>query len=138
MTVPLWLRCLIAVVLVASLAAAFWGRPPRRRPRVATWRRLAASAAACYAAGCAALFLDKAELSAALIGVGVEALSVAAWLGRALGNDDDGGGGGGGSDDDDPSDRDGGRPGDAWDPSDDQQFWDYVARRERDREPVPG
>jgi hypothetical protein len=132
--VPLWLRCLLAAVLIVSLALAFWARPPRRRPRAGTWRRIAAGAAACYGAGCGALLLGEAVVSAALVGAGVEALSVAAWLGRALGDDGDGEGGGG-SDDDDPTDRDSGGSGDGWDPSDDQQFWDYVDRRERGREP---
>jgi hypothetical protein len=136
MVVPLWLRFLLAGVLVASLAAAFWGRPPRRRPRPATWRRLAMAAGLCYATGCGALLMDEAALSAALVGLGVEALSVAAWLGRSLGDDSDGEGGGGG--DDDPTDRDGGAPGDGWRPEDDRAFWDHVARGDRDREPVPG
>ena len=35
-----------------------------------------------YGAGCAALLLDEAAISAALVGVGVETLSVVAWLGR--------------------------------------------------------
>ena len=134
MVVPLWLRLAFAAILVASLAAAFWGRPPRRRARPATWRRLAGAAALCYAAGCTALLLDEAALSAVLVGVGVETLSVAAWLGRSLGDDSDGEGGGGG--DDDPTDRDGGAPGDGWRPEDERAFWDHVARRERD--PVAG
>ena len=135
MVVPLWLRFVLAGILVASLAAAFWGRPPRRRARPTTWRRLAAAAGICYAAGCVALLLDEAALSAVLVGVGVEALSVAAWLGRSLGDDSDGDGGGGG--DDDPTDRDGGAPGDGWRPEDDRAFWDHVAQRERGREPIP-
>ena len=133
--VPLWLRCLLAAVLIVSLALAFWARPPRRRPRVGTWRRIAAGAAACYGAGCGALLVGEAAISAALVGVGVEALSVAAWLGRALGEDDGDGGGGGGSDDDDPTDRDKGGSGDGWDPRDEQEFWDYVARQDRERVP---
>lgn len=134
MVVPLWLRFLLAGILVASLAAAFWGRPPRRRARPATWRRLAIGAALCYVAGCGALLLDETALAAGLVGVGVESLSLAAWLGRSLGDDSDGEGGGG--DDDDPTDRDGGAPGDGWRPEDDRAFWDHVARRERD--PIPG
>lgn len=135
MVVPLWLRILLAGVLVASLAGAFWGRPPRRRPRPVTWRRLATAAALCYGAGCGALLLDEAALSVALVGVGVEALSVAAWLGRSLDDDSDGEGGGGGGDD--PTDRGGGAPGDGWRPEDDRAFWDHVARRDRDRDRDP-
>jgi hypothetical protein len=129
--VPLWLRCLLAAVLIVSLALAFWARPPRRRPRAGTWRRIAGGAAACYGAGCGALLLGEAVVSAALVGVGVEALSVAAWLGRALGDDGDGDGGGG-RDDDDPTDHGSGGSGDGWDPDDDKQFWDYVDRRDRE------
>src|SRR5260370_7269924 len=80
MVVPLWLRFAFAGVLVISMAAAFWGRPPRRRPQPTTWRRLAGTAAACYGAGCGALLFDEPALSAALVGAGVETLSVAAWL----------------------------------------------------------
>jgi len=136
MVVPLWLRFVFAGVLVVSMAAAFWGRPPSRRPRPTTWRRLAAGAAACYGAGCGALLFDEAALSAALVGLGVETLSVAAWLGRSMGDDGDGEGGGG-SDGDDPTDRDPGTPGDGWSPQDDQAFWDYVSGG-RDREPIAG
>ncbi|MDQ6749929.1 MAG: hypothetical protein M3Z33_04135 [Actinomycetota bacterium] len=136
MVVPLWVRFVLAGIVVASLAAAFWGRPPRRRPKLVTWRCLATAAALCYAAGCGALLLDEAALSAAFVGMGVESLSVAAWLGRSLDDDSDGDGGGGNGHD--PSDRDGGAPGDGWRPEDDRAFRDHVARRERDCEPVPG
>jgi len=136
MVVPLWLRFTFAGVLVISMAAAFWGRPPRRRPHPTTWRRLAGAAAACYGAGCGALLFDEPALSAALVGAGVETLSVAAWLGRSMGDDGDGEGGGG-DDGDDPTDRDPGTPGDGWSPRDDQAFWDYVSRK-RDREPIAG
>ena len=136
MVVPLWLRFAFAGVLVVSMAAAFWGRPPRRRPQPTTWRRLAGGAAACYGAGCCALLFDEAALSAALVGVGVETLSVAAWLGRSMGDDGEGEGGGG-DDGDDPTDRDPGTPGDGWSPQDDQAFWDHVSRR-GDRQPIAG
>ena len=136
MVVPLWLRFAFAGVLVISMAAAFWGRPPRRRPQPTTWRRLAGTAAACYGAGCGALLFDEPALSAALVGVGVETLSVAAWLGRSMGDEGEGEGGGG-DDGDDPTDRDPGTPGDGWNPQDDQAFWDYVSRK-GNREPVAG
>jgi hypothetical protein len=140
--VPLWLRCVFAAVLVATMALAFWGRPPRRRPAPRTWRRLAGIGAAFYGAGCAALLADEPVISAALVGVGVETLSVVAWLGRGLGgeDEDDGGGGGGGSDPDDrdkDGDGDGDGPPDAWRPSDERAFWDYVSRH-RPRDPVAG
>jgi hypothetical protein len=140
--VPLWLRCLFAAVLVVTMALAFWGRPPRRRPRPRTWRRLAAAGATLYGAGCAALVADEAAISAALVGVGVETLSVVAWLGRGTGEDDDDEGGGGGGDPDD-RDRDGDGDGDGegpggWRPADERAFWDYVTRRGRPRDPVAG
>src|SRR4051812_48647119 len=108
--VPLWLRCVFAAVLVTTMTLAFWGRPPRRRPAPRVWRRLAAVGAAFYGVGCAALLADEAVISAALVGVGVETLSVVAWLGRGLGGeeDDDGGGGGGSGG---PGDRGRGRGG---------------------------
>jgi hypothetical protein len=139
--VPMWLRCLFAAALVATMALAFWGRPPRRRPAPRTWRRLAGAGAAFYGAGCAALLADEAVISAALVGVGVETLSVVAWLGRGLGgeDEDDGGGGGGHPDDPDSSDRDGDGDGpDAWRTADDRAFWDYVERGGRPHEPVAG
>jgi len=137
--VPLWLRLVVAVVLVGTMVLAFWGRPPSRRPRPATWRRLAGAGAVCYCAGCAALLADEPALSAALVGVGVETLSVVAWLGRGLGGEDDDGGGGGGEPDD-PDDRncggDGEGPPEGWKPADEREFWDYVSRGGSPREPV--
>src|SRR3954468_24421605 len=124
--VPLWLRCVFAAVLVTTMTLAFWGRPPRRRPAPRVWRRLAGVGAVFYGAGCAALLADEAVVSAALVGVGVETLSVVAWLGGALGGDDDGGGGGGGGASDDPAsgarDGDGDGPPDAWRPAGERAF----------------
>jgi hypothetical protein len=135
--VSLWVRCVFAAALVLTMVLAFWGRPPRRRPRMGTWRGLAGVGAAFYLAGCAALLLDEAVISAALVGIGVEALSVVAWLGRALGDDDGGGGGDNDGDDPDSGDRgDGDGPPEGW-LFDERAFWDYVARRERDRPREP-
>jgi hypothetical protein len=136
--VPLWLRCAFVVVLIATMVLAFWGRPPRRRPRPAIWRRLAGVGAVFYGAGCAALLLDEAAISAALVGVGVETLSVVAWLGRGMGGEDDDGGGGGdgrgpGSDD---QGGDGDGPEGGWGPHDESDFWDYVSRRGKPRQPA--
>ena len=131
--VPLWLRFLFVALLLVTMALAFWGRPPRRRPRPATWRGLAGVGAVLYGAGCGALIVDQAAISAALVGLGVETLSVVAWLGRGLGGDDDDGGGS----DDDGSDPDSGQDGDGdgpegrWSPHDERDFWDYVSRRDR-------
>nr|MDQ6915570.1 hypothetical protein [Actinomycetota bacterium] len=98
--------------------------------------------AAFYGAGCAALLVDAVVISAVLVGVGVETLSVVAWLGRGLSGEDDegGGGGGGGSDDPDSGDRDGDGDGptDSWRPSDERAFWDYVSHGHRPRDPVAG
>jgi hypothetical protein len=94
-----------------------------------------------YCAGCAALLADQGVIAAARVGVGVETLSVVAWLGRGLGGEDeDGGGGGPGSDDPDSGNRDGDGDGptDAWRPSDERAFWDYVGRHGRPRDPVAG
>ena len=137
--VPLGLRCAFVAVLVATMALAFWGRPPRRPPRPSTWRRLAGAGVLCYGAGCGALLLDEAAISAALVGVGVETLSGVAWLGRGLGGDDGGGGGGGdGGDEPDAGDRggDGDGPEDVWGPEDERALRDYLGRARRPREPV--
>jgi len=138
--IPLWLRAVFAGLLVMTMALAFWGRPPRRRPRPRPWRRLAGAGAMFYGVGCAALLADAALVSAALVGVGVETLSVVAWLGRGLGGEDDDGGGGGSSDDPDSGDQDGDGDGppDSWRPSDELAFWDYVSHGDRPREPVAG
>jgi hypothetical protein len=138
---PLWLRCLFVAVLVATMALAFWGRPPRRRPRPATWRSLAGLGVVFYGGGCAALLVDEAAISAALVGAGVETLSVVAWLGRGLSGEDDGGGGGGGGGEDPGSggeDGDGSRPDGQWGPTDERDFWDYVSRGGRSRDPIAG
>lgn len=139
--VPLWLRCSFVAVLIVTMALAFWGRPPRRRTRPATWRRLASAGALCYGAGCGALLLDEAAISAALVGVGVETLSVVAWLGRGLGGEEDDGGGGGGDGqgpDSDGHDGGGDEPDGSWGPTDDRDFWEHVSRGGRRREPIAG
>lgn len=139
--VPLWLRVAFVAVLVVTMALAFWGRPPRHRPRPTTWRSLAGLGVLFYAAGCAALLLEEVAISAALVGIGVETLSVVAWLGRGLGGeDDDGGGGGGGGRGPDSDDHggDGDGPDGLWSPTDERAFWDYASGRRRPREPVAG
>src|SRR3954468_22648968 len=138
--VPLWLRCVFAAVLVATMALAFWGRPPRRRPTPRVWRRLAGGGAVFYGAGCVALLANEAVMSAALVGVGVETLSVVAWLGRGLGgeDDDDGGGGAAGRGPDAGAPGDGDGRDDRWRPDDERAFWDHVSRRPGRREPVAG
>src|SRR4051794_6597997 len=70
-SIPVWLRLAFAALLLITIAVAFVGRPPRRRPGRRTWRRLAGVGAACYGIGCGALLLvDDPALSAALVGVG--------------------------------------------------------------------
>lgn len=135
---PLWLRFGFVTVLVLTMVLAFWGRPPRRRPRPLTWRGLTALAGLCYGAGCAALLLDEVAISAALVGMGVETLSVVAWLGRGLGEDDDDGGGGSDRDPDSgDQDGDGDGPEGGWNLDDERDFWDYVNRPPRSRPRTP-
>jgi hypothetical protein len=126
--VPVWMRFAFAVVLILTMVIAFWGRPPRRRTSPALWRRLAGCGAVMYTAGCGALLMDETVISAALVGAGVETLSVVAWLGRGFGEDDDGGGGGS---DDDPDSGDRGDDGDngpQWNVDDERAFRDYARR----------
>jgi hypothetical protein len=80
--------------------------------------------------------MDEAAISAALVGVGVETLSLVAWLGRGLGDDEDDGGGGGGRGPDSDDEDDGEGPDDGWSPHDERDFWDYVSRGRHPREPV--
>jgi hypothetical protein len=130
--VPLWLRCVLAALLLVSVALAVWGRPPRRAPRSNTWPNLAGLGLGLHFAGCGTLISGRAVLSAALIGSGVEVLSIAAWLGRATDPEEDEGPEGDGGSPDDGGDN--GPPG--WDDGDERAFWDYVARRDRPREPA--
>ncbi len=133
---PLWLRVGLAALLIGTVAAAFLGRPPRRRPRKTAWGWLAAAAAASYAGGVAAFLAGEPVLSAGLVGIGVEALSVAAWLGRAP----DEGPAPGADGPERPQDGDGpggGGPG-RWGPDDDRAFWDEVGRAPGPRAPVAG
>lgn len=131
--VPLWLRVGLAAMLVATIAAAFLGRPPRRPARPAAIRLAVLAACASYAGAVAALIGGQAALSAGLVGFGVEALSVAAWLGRAPSDgrrpaddgDDDGGGGGPGR-----------IPPDRWGRDDDRAFWREVEQTGRRRAPA--
>lgn len=101
------------------------------------WSNLAGIGLGLYLSGCGTLIAGQTALSAALIGSGVETLAVVAWLSRGPSAEEDGGaddepsGGddpGGGDHDDDGPPR--------WSDGDERAFRDYVARRQRPREPV--
>ena len=90
----------LAGVLLASMARGFLGRPARRPSRAAA-RVLLGVTAACYAGG-AALVLASGALvpGALLVGAGIEASCLGAWLAR----------GADGPPPDDPGDDDGPAP----------------------------
>jgi hypothetical protein len=126
--VTLWLRVLFAALLLGTILAGFRARPPRRRPAASTWRYVLAGAFECYILGALALAYGLTGLGAVLIAVGVELLCLAAWLARSRGEDELG-------DEDGHSEP----PGDPGDPEpepsfDEREFWDWLSRRERERE----
>lgn len=79
---PLALNVVLVAVLVGSIAAAFFGRAPRtRRPLAAAV--LGALALLLYAAGAVELWVrDQPTVGGVLVFAGVEAMCLAAWLGR--------------------------------------------------------
>jgi hypothetical protein len=85
----------LAGLLLASMGRAFAG-PPARRPRRAAARGLLGVTAACYLAGVTLVVVSGAPLPGALlIGAGIEASCIGAWLVR----------GGDGPPPDDPDDE---------------------------------
>jgi hypothetical protein len=94
----------LAAVLLISMGRAFLG-PPARRPHRAAARALLGVTAACYLGGAAIVVVSGAPLPGALvIGAGIEASCIGAWLVR----------GGDGPPPDDPDD-DGGPAPAPWD-----------------------
>jgi hypothetical protein len=87
----------LAGLLLASMGRAFAG-PPARRPRRAAARALLGVTAACYLVGATLVVVSGAPLPGALlIGAGIEASCVGAWLVRGGdGPPDDGDGDGAG------------------------------------------
>jgi len=72
----------LAGILLVSMGRAFLG-PPARRPRGAAARALLAVTAACYAGGVALVVVSGSPLPGALlIGAGIEASCIGAWLVR--------------------------------------------------------
>ena len=72
----------LAGLLVVSLARAFLG-PPARRPHRAAARALLGVTAACYVGGATLVVVSGAPLPGALlIGAGIEASCIGAWLVR--------------------------------------------------------
>lgn len=79
---PLVLNVVLVAVLVASIAAAFFGRAPRsRRPLAAAG--VAMLSVLLYAAGAVEIWArQEPTTGGALVFAGVEAMCLAAWLGR--------------------------------------------------------
>jgi hypothetical protein len=72
----------LAGLLLASMGRAFAG-PPARRPRRAAARALLGVTAACYLAGATLVVVSGSPLPGALlIGAGIEASCIGAWLVR--------------------------------------------------------
>ena len=86
-SVPLAVKLLLAAILIASIAGAFFGPPPqRKRPGALRW--LAGLGAVLYAAAGVSLWGAGSVLAGALfVCAGVEVVCLAAWLARARGND---------------------------------------------------
>lgn len=102
--VPLELKAVIAVVLVLAVARAFLGSPTQRvHERLS--RTLVWLAICLYVLSGEALLEGQDGMAGAFVVCGVEALCLAAWVGRRRDDDDggdDGGGGGGGKEPEPP------------------------------------
>ena len=99
---PLTVKAILAGALVLSVARAFFG-VPARSPHERLARTLVGMSICLYILAAEALMTGQDGMAAAFVVCGVEALCLAAWVGRRR-DDDDGGddGGGGGGDDPDP------------------------------------
>jgi hypothetical protein len=99
---PLEVKAVLAVALVLSVARAFFGMPTRSAHERLS-RTLVGFAVCLYVLAAESLLEGEDGLAGAFVVCGVEALCLAAWVGRRR-DDDDGwdDGGGGGDDDPDP------------------------------------
>jgi hypothetical protein len=99
---PLELKAVLAVALVLSVARAFFGMPARSGHERLS-RTLVGLSVCLYVLAAEALLDGEDGMAGAFVVCGVEALCLAAWVGRRR-DDDDGwdDGGGGGGDDPDP------------------------------------
>jgi hypothetical protein len=99
-SLPFLASAALAGILLVSMGRAFVG-PPARRPHRAAARALLAVTAACYAGGAGLVLASGSPLPGALlIGAGIEASCIGAWLVR----------GGDGPPPDDPEDDRGPAP----------------------------
>jgi hypothetical protein len=102
--VPLEVKAVIAVVLVLAVGRAFLGTPSQRvHERLS--RTLVWLAICLYVLSAEALMEGEDGMAGAFVVCGVEALCLAAWVGRRRDDGDggdDGGGGGGGDDPEGP------------------------------------
>jgi hypothetical protein len=95
---PLEVKSVLAAALVLSVARAFLGRPaPSVHERLA--RTLVGFAICLYVLAAEALVTGDEGLAGAFLVCGIEALCLAAWVGRRRDDGDGGDGGGGGGDD---------------------------------------
>ena len=90
---PFPVKVILAVLLVAVIAQAFFGRPPRRRGSRALIAALGISGATAWAVGLLGVYVGTSRAGAA-IALGVFALSAARWLAAGHDDGDDDGGGG--------------------------------------------
>src|SRR4051794_41828814 len=98
---PLTVKAIFAGALVLSVARAFFG-VPARSPHERLARTLVGMSICLYVLAAEALMNGEDGMAAAFVVCGVEALCLAAWVGRRRDDEDGGGDGGGGG---------GGRPG---------------------------
>ena len=122
--VPLEVKAVVVVAIALSVLRAFFGKPARSlNERLA--RTLVGFAVCLYVLACEALLQGDEALAGAFVVCGVEALCIAAWVGRRRDDEDGGddGGGGGGNDGPDPGPID-------WD------AFDHARAGWRPREPV--
>src|SRR3954468_15152609 len=105
---PLEVKAVLAIALVLSVARAFFG-VPARSPHERLARTLVGMSICLYVLAAEALMNGEDGMAAAFVVCGVEALCLAAWVGRRRDDEDggdDGGGGGGDAPNPGPTDSD--------------------------------
>ena len=129
-TLPLWVKALLAVGLLASIALAFFGRGPSRRASRKLVLAVALGGMVGYLVGIHAAVTGHAAFAAALIAVAVEAMCLAVWLAKA--RTDGGDGGMQRADDPEPADP-GDDPGPDWEEFDRARgLWSRPEPRDRE------
>jgi hypothetical protein len=135
MSLPLWVKLVLAAGLVVSIGLAFFGRGPTRPASRRLVMAVAGAGMLGYVVGLHAAITGRYAFAAALIAAAVETMCLAVWLAKARSDGEGGARRPEGPDPADPGDDQGGPDWGAFDRE--RALW---ARRERpeprEREPV--